>query len=158
MKYKDVDNGLYVVIDAQVLRQIEELAVGGFPNEDGGMLVGRYSDDKKTVFVTRVIAPTMKLATRTGFERKVDGMEGIWEELSKEGLRYVGEWHSHTNGTTQYSQKDYESMRDIEEEVTIQNPLLMIVGVRKGGIDGHAVYCYRERNLVNYKKMIDLKE
>ena len=87
MKFKDVENDLYVVIDAQVLRQIEKQAVCGFPNEDGGMLVGRYSDDKKTVFVTRVIAPTMKLSTRTGFERKVDGMEGMWEKLSKERKR-----------------------------------------------------------------------
>lgn len=47
------------------------------------MLVGRYSDDKKTVFVTRVIAPTMKLSTRTGFERKVDGMEGMWRNYRK---------------------------------------------------------------------------
>ena len=126
MKYKDAENDLYVVIDAQVLRQIEDQAVGGFPNEDGGMLIGRYSDDKKTVFVTRVIAPTEKLSTRTGFERKVDGMEGVWEELSKEGLRYVGEWHSHTNGTTQYSGTDFAAMKDIEKEVTIENPLLII--------------------------------
>lgn len=158
MKYKDEEKGLYAVIDTQVMRQIEKQSGIGFPNENGGMLAGRYSDDRKTVIVTRVIAPTEKLSTRTGFERKVDGMEGVWEELSKEGLQYVGEWHSHTNGTTQYSQKDYESMRDIEEEVTIENPLLMIVGVRKGGIDGHSVYCYREGKLIKYKKMIDLKE
>ena len=54
MKYKDVENDLYVVINAQVLRQIDEQAVGGFPNEDGGMLVGRYSDDKKTVYQNRI--------------------------------------------------------------------------------------------------------
>ena len=158
MKYKDVENDLYVVIDAQVLRQIEEQAVGGFPNEDGGMLVGRYSDDKKTVFVTRVIAPTEKLSTRTGFERKVEGMEGVWEELSKGGLRYVGEWHSHTNGTTQYRGTDFAAMKDIEKEVTIENPLLVIVGVRRGGVDGHAVYRYSEEKLIKYEKMIDLKE
>lgn len=35
MKFKDVENDLYVVIDAQVLRQIEKQAVCGFPNEDG---------------------------------------------------------------------------------------------------------------------------
>ena len=150
MKYKDVLNDLYVVIDAQVMRLIEEQTVGGFPHEDGGMLVGRYSDDKKTVFVTRVIAPTEKLSTRTGFERKVEGMEGVWEELSKGGLRYVGEWHSHTNGTTQYSATDFSAMKDIEKEVTIENPLLVIVGVRRGGVDGHAVYRYSEEKLIKY--------
>ena len=117
MKYKDEEKGLYVVIDPKVIRQIEEQAVGGFPNENGGMLAGIYSDDKKTVTVMRVIVPTEKLSTRTGFERKVDGMEKVWEKLSKEGLRYVGEWHSHTNGTTQYSSTDFDAIKDIEKEV-----------------------------------------
>ena len=158
MKYKDEEKGLYVVIDPKVIRQIEEQAVGGFPNENGGMLAGIYSDDKKTVTVMRVIVPTEKLSTRTGFERKVDGMEKVWEKLSKEGLRYVGEWHSHTNGTTQYSSTDFDAMKNIEKEVTIENPLLVIAGVRKGGMDGHAVYRYSDEKLIKYKKMIDLKE
>lgn len=158
MKYKDEEKGLYVVIDPTVIRQIEEQAVGGFPNENGGMLAGKYSDEKKTVTVMRVIVPTEKLSTRTGFERKVDGMEKVWEKLSKDGLRYVGEWHSHTDGTTQYSGTDLAAMKDIEREVTIENPLLVIAGVRKGGMDGHAVYRYSEERLIKYKKMIDLKE
>ena len=58
MKYKDEEKGLYVVIDPKVIRQIEEQAVGGFPNENGGMLAGIYSDDKKTVTVMRVIVPS----------------------------------------------------------------------------------------------------
>ena len=158
MKYKDEENGLYVVIDAQVMRQIEGQAIGEFPNENGGMLVGRYSDDRKTVTIERMIAPTGKNSTRTSFERKVDGMKGMWEELEKEGLRYVGEWHSHPNGSSAYSHTDFEAMEDIEKEVTIENPLLLIVGVRKDGIDNHSVYYYKDGRLIKYKKMIDLKE
>ncbi len=158
MKYKDEENNLYVVIDTQVMRQIEDQAVGGYPNEDGGMLAGRYSDDKRSVIVSRLVAPKEKLSTRIGFERRVDGMEREWEGLAKEGLRYVGEWHSHTNGTTRFSSTDFNAMKDIEKEVTIANPLLIIVGVRKGGVDGHAIYRYSEEKLIKYKKMIDLKE
>lgn len=157
MKYKDEENGLYVVIDAQVMRQIEGQAIGEYPNENGGMLAGRYSDDMRTVTIERMIAPTGKNSTRTSFERKVDGMKEMWEELEKDGLRYVGEWHSHPNGSSAYSQTDYKAMKDIEKEVTIENPLLLIVGVRKDGINNHSIFYYKEGRLIKYKKMIDLK-
>ena len=158
MKYKDGENGLYVAIDAQVMRQIKGLAIGEYPNENGGMLVGRYSGDRKTVTVERVITPTGKNTTRANFERRVDGMKDIWEELEKEGLRYVGEWHSHPNGSSAYSHIDFEAMKEIEKEVTIENPLLLIVGVRRDCIDNHSVYYYKEGRLIKYKKMIDLKD
>lgn len=158
MKYKDEENGLYVVIDAQVMRQIEGLAIGECPNENGGMLVGRYSDDRKTVTIERMIAPTGKISTRTSFERNVNGMKEMWKELKKDGLRYVGEWHSHPNGSSDYSHTDFKAMKDIEKEVTIENPLLLIIGVRKGSIDNHSVYYYKEGRLIKYKKMIDLKD
>ena len=114
MKYKDEENGLYVVIDALVLCKIESQAREEYPNENGGMLAGRYSDDNRTVWVERVITPTGKRSTRRSFEREVEGMKDMWEELEKEGLRYVGEWHSHPNGTTAYSDTDFEAMKSIE--------------------------------------------
>lgn len=158
MKYKDEENGLYMVIDALVLCKIESQAREEYPNENGGMLAGRYSDDNRTVWVERVITPTGKRSTRRNFEREVEGMKDMWEELEKEGLRYVGEWHSHPNGTTAYSDTDFEAMKSIEQEVTIENPLLLITSVRRNGVDSHAVYYYKNGRLIKYKKMIDLKE
>ena len=58
------------------------------------------------------------------------GLENVWEQLAKEGLQYVGEWHSHPNGSTQYSSTDLAAMIDIEKEVAIENPLLLIVSVK----------------------------
>ena len=57
--------------------------------------------------------------------------------MVKDGLRYVGEWHSHPNGSTQYSDIDLAAMVDIEKEVAIENPLLLIVGVRSDGLSAH---------------------
>lgn len=101
--------------------------------------------------------PVEKLTGRTTFKRNAKGLEKVWEQLAKDGLRYVvGEWHSHPNGSTQYSSTDLATMIDIEKEVTIANPLL-IVGVRSDGISSHTFYCYKNNELLEYKKMVKIK-
>ena len=36
-------------------------AEGEYPNENGGMLAGRYSKDKHTVYIEKVVVPVEKL-------------------------------------------------------------------------------------------------
>ena len=103
MKYYLVNDDLYIEINASVFNQIKLQAEGEYPNENGGMLAGRYSADRHTVYIEKVVVPVEKLTGRTTFMRKTNGLEKVWEQLSQEGLRYVGEWHSHPNGSTQYS-------------------------------------------------------
>ena len=124
MKYYLASNDLFIEIQVAVFNQIQSQAEGEYPNENGGMLAGRYSADRHTVY----------------------------------GLRYVGEWHSHPNGSTQYSSTDLKAMVDIEKEVSITNPILLIVGVRNNGLSAHTFYCYRNNNLFKYKKMVDLRD
>ncbi|WP_315332180.1 DUF6602 domain-containing protein [Prevotella histicola] len=158
MKYYLPSNDLYVEIQASVLSYIQLQAESEYPNENGGMLAGRYSIDRRTVYIEKVVVPQEKLTTRTTFSRDAKGLERFWEQLAKEGLQYVGEWHSHPNGSTQYSRTDLEAMIDIEKEVAIENPLLLIVGVKSGRLSAHTFYCYKNNNLLEYKKMIDLRE
>lgn len=158
MKYYLASDDLYIEIQASVFNQIQLQAEGEYPNENGGMLAGQYSADRHTVYIEKVIVPVEKLTGRTTFKRNAKGLEKVWEQLAKEGLRYVGEWHSHPNGSTQYSSTDLAAMVDIEKEVTITNPLLLIVGVRSYGLSTHSFYCYNNNKLLKYKKMIDLKE
>ena len=158
MKYYLASDDLYIEIKTPVFNQIKLQAEGEYPNENGGMLAGRYSADRHTVFIEKVVAPVEKLTGRTTFMRNTNGLEKVWKQLAKEGLRYVGEWHSHPNGSTQYSNTDLTAMIDIEKEVTIENPILMIVGVRGCGLSAHTFYCYKKNKLLKYKKMIDLRE
>ena len=148
---------MYIEIQASVFNQIQLQAEAEYPNENGGMLAGRYSVDRHTVYIEKVVVPVEKLTSRTTFKRKAKGLEKVWEQLVKDGLRYVGEWHSHPNGSTQYSNTDLTAMVDIEKEVTIANPLLLIVGVRGDGLSAHTFYCYKNNKLLKYKKMIDLR-
>ena len=120
MKYYLASDDLYIEIQASVFNQIQLQAEGEYPNENGGMLAGRYSTDRHTVYIEN----------RTTFIRNTKGMEKVWEQLANDGLRYVGEWHSHPNCSTQYSGTDLSAMADIEKEVSIENPLLLIVNHR----------------------------
>lgn len=158
MKYYLASDNLYIEIKASVFNQIKLQAEGEYPNENGGMLAGRYSADRHTVYIEKVVVPVEKLTGRTTFMRKTNGLEKVWEQLSQEGLRYVGEWHSHPNGSTQYSGSDLAAIIDIEKEVAIENPILMIVGVRGCRLSALTFYCYKNNKLLEYKKMIDLRE
>lgn len=158
MKYYQASGDLYIEIKTSVFNQIKLQAEGKYPNENGGMLAGRYSADRHTVYIESVVVPMEKVMGRATFMRNTKGLEKVWKELTKEGLRYVGEWHSHPNGSTQYSGTDLMAMVDIEKEVTIENPILLIVGVRSDGLSAHTFYCFKNNKLLEYKKMIDLKE
>lgn len=158
MKYYQASRDLYIEIKTSVFNQIKLQAEGKYPNENGGMLAGRYSADRHTVYIENMIVPMEKVMGRTTFIRNTKGLEKVWEELIKEGLRYVGEWHSHPNGSTQYSDTDLMAMVDIEKEVVIENPILLIVSVRSDGLSAHTFYCYKNNELLEYKKMIDLRE
>ena len=158
MKYYLASNDLFIEIQVAVFNQIQSQAEGEYPNENGGMLAGRYSADRHTVYIEKVVMPIKKLTGRTTFMRNAKGLEKVWKQLAKDGLRYVGEWHSHPNGSTQYSSTDLKAMVDIEKEVSITNPILLIVGVRNNGLSAHTFYCYRNNNLFKYKKMVDLRD
>ena len=157
MKYYQEKCGLYIEMRTSVFAKIQLQAMSEYPNENGGMLAGRYSADKHTVYVEEVVIPVEKTTGRTSFVRKIKGLDAVWETLGKKGLRYIGEWHSHPNGTTQYSPTDKIAMVEIENEVAIGNPILLIVGVTNDGVNAHTFYCYRNNNLLKYKEMIDLR-
>lgn len=158
MKYYLASEDLYIEINAVVFKQIQVQAEGEYPNENGGMLAGRYSADRHTVYIENVVVPKEKQTGRTTFMRNPKGLEKMWNQLARKGLRYVGEWHSHPNGSTQYSSTDMAAMIDIEKEVAIENPIMLIVGVRNCGMGAHTFYCYKNKKLLEYKKMIDLRD
>ena len=158
MKYYLASNDLYVEMQSSVFKQIQLQAESEYPNENGGILIGRYSTDRHTVHIEKIVVPVEKMTGRTMFMRNTKGMEKVWEQLAKDGLRYVGEWHSHPNGSTKYSSTDLATMVEIEKEVSIENPLLLIVGVRSDGVSAHTFYCYKNNKLLEYRKMIDLRD
>lgn len=61
MKYYLASNDLYIEILASVFNQIQLQAESEYPNENGGMLAGRYSTDRRTVYIEKIVMPIEKV-------------------------------------------------------------------------------------------------
>ena len=150
VRLKLTDREWYAEIADEVLQAIEKVAKEAYPNEGGGFLFGRY--DGQTVYVTYMEKPIKYRATRYSFEREVDKEQfaRIQKELQ---VHYVGEWHSHTNGKSQYSSRDIRSMSEIAEHETtgIVTPLLLIEAASKNGAKGYTLYLYDNKKLLKYE-------
>ena len=155
MIYKDNIHNLYLEIDSKVVQDIRKQAVEAFPNETGGFLVGKYSVDNNTAIVSLVLTPVKIASGPTCFQRETDGMESVWDELYKEGLVYLGEWHSHPNGNSMYSATDKKALTNIarSETVVINNPIMMIVSLSKKKINRMNAYYYNNGEIIEYEKV-----
>lgn len=80
-------------------------------------------------------------------------MEPIWDSLYNEGLIYLGEWHSHPNGSSSYSMTDRKALTNIAESetVNISNPIMLIVGFNKSRIIEIKAYYYKDFDIIEYE-------
>ena len=153
---RTIEGESYIKIEESVLDAIYEEALRVYPWEGGGFLFGNYSEDRTVVYVRRILKPLNMRATGMSFERVVDKktFETIYDE---EGLIYVGEWHSHPNGSSLYSSMDKQAMIRIAEypKTLIEHPLLMIVGVKNRRVQEYSVYMYDNQKLLRYEQSGD---
>ena len=160
MKYNIANRNLSLKISQDILDEMYSKALASFPNETGGMFAGYISEDGHEAIVERLVVPSRTESTYATFVRKTDGMEQMWRELSEQGLTYLGEWHTHPKGTTQYSNTDYQAMVGIanDKNVALATPLLFIISLKDSGITDNRAYLYDNGTLLKYESMIDLKE
>lgn len=91
--------GLKVVWDDGLRSKLRSWREQHFPNETGGVLLGYFDLQMRTVFVVDALpAPADSQEQPGGFIR---GIEGLQEAVAEAGrrttniVRYIGEWHSH---------------------------------------------------------------
>lgn len=129
------DIGLSLKIKDELLIKMNKLGKEYYPNEYGGLLVGRYSDDFKSVFIEETVLPKEFRSSRFKFERGVKGLKKVLHDFFKQtpSLSYVGEWHTHPDGTPIPSITDVAALKTIaqHDEVYIENPVLLIIGISK---------------------------
>lgn len=154
MIYRDNIHNLYLEIDNTVVQEILKQALEAFPNETGGFLVGKYSAGNNTATVSLVLTPVKIISSPTCFQRETVGMESVWDELYKEGLVYLGEWHSHPNGNSMYSATDKKALTNIarSETVVINNPIMLIVSLSKKKINRMNAYYYNNGEIIEYER------
>lgn len=128
--------GYVVHIPAAILQQIRVLGLRFHPKEFGGIFLGQRSDDGKEINITEMVLPTKFVSKSTVFTRHPDNLNQRIAQVYKETngqVNYVGEWHTHPNGNSQFSGKDLKTMQEISKssEVKTSTPLLLIAGVTK---------------------------
>lgn len=147
-------NNLEIVIEDLLLAEIEKIAVKHYPNEFGGFLLGKYSEDFRSVNVESIILPTVFKSSHTLFQRSTAKVEKKFNEEFNENHRYyIGEWHSHPDGSTMFSNTDLNAMIETakSDEVQIKNPLLLIVSINREKIQDFTFYYFTENKLLPYE-------
>lgn len=88
-----------LVLDERLLGKLAELRAEKLPNETGGVLIGLYELDRKTIHVVETIPSPPDSAEWPNLY--IRGSEGLLKSVevlaARTGgqLAYVGEWHSH---------------------------------------------------------------
>lgn len=153
MKYKLPFRGLSLKIEDKLLEYMYSKALDTYPNEVGGMLAGRY-ESKNSAIVEHIVMPKEISGSHNEFVRDTAGLEELWAELKNESIEYLGEWHTHPNGSSHYSRTDLHAMNEIvkDEYVSILNPILLILSLDRTRIKGHNVYLYDSSRLFVFQK------
>lgn len=123
---------LKLVVDDSLLKSIYQSSCRHYPKEYGGFLIGKYSDDFKTLYIEQSITAEIFNSSRIEFNRESNYLKSEFEKLFiDKGLYYIGEWHTHPDGEAWYSSTDLKAMISIahEKNVKIDNPILLILSI-----------------------------
>jgi len=147
-------NQVKLTIKENLLNEIIEEGKKHFPNEFGGFLLGYYSSEYKMLHVCEYILPKKYTGLPTIFQRSTDEVtEEFKDAFNRRQLYYVGEWHTHPDGPTSYSNTDLKSMIEIAEceTVKIKNPILLIIGISQNRLVDYTFYFYNNKKLLQYE-------
>ena len=107
-----------VLLTERARQRIHELASRTFsvsqPSETGGVLFGERDDAARTITVDEASGPPPdSTQSPTGFVRGTHGVGDLLETLgdasASSRATYLGDWHTHPNGTAELSSTDRQS-------------------------------------------------
>ncbi|MFZ5894683.1 MAG: Mov34/MPN/PAD-1 family protein [Myxococcota bacterium] len=140
---KTEDSIFAVELEASVLGTLDRYCCDAGSFETGGILLGRYSEDRSVAIVSEATPPPMD--SRRGHAWFVRGVHGLRDVLSqrwqaRERTYYVGEWHFHPATHVEPSGEDFAQMLEIgrAKEYECREPLLLIFCARKH--DGQRIF------------------
>lgn len=146
MLFQSADRRFGLRLDARDVKKITKLCRRAFPNETGGILIGRYNERHDLAEITGISPPPPDShQAPTAFYRGVQGLQRCLQRLWH-GKRqyYIGEWHFHPLGTPEPSGRDAAQMRDIATAKNYRCPepvLLIVAGTAERPLDFGAYVC-----------------
>lgn len=144
--------GLKIEYDDSLLEEIKEIGLIHYPNEIGGYLLGRYSNNKSKATIVKQIIALEYTNSPVSFKHIVneETITLLTELFDKEDIHYIGEWHTHPNSDSRYSQTDFNALKKIAAG-NVQNPILLIVGFEKKGIKDYSFNVYFNKKIYKYE-------
>lgn len=138
-----------------LLEKLCKYGVQWHPKEFGGILVGYYADDNRTVIISETVIPEEFRSSRFSFERRNKGLKKILERLYRQSppLVYVGEWHTHPDNPAIPSATDMKALQEIvqDKRVFINNPILLIISICKEKC-APAFFVYNNNKVYRYEE------
>ncbi len=152
-RFKQDNLGLYLLIEDSALSSIISNAFPKNGKENGGFLVGKYRWGN-VALVLKEMRPARINSTSISYIRFTEGMNNVWDTLyEEEGFIYLGEWHSHPRGSSQYSSTDLRTMIELQNDLqmNIKFPLFLIIG---GSEISHtiAIYTISKNKIYGFKR------
>jgi integrative and conjugative element protein (TIGR02256 family) len=151
--YKKNKRGtILIYISHDCTYRLSELIQQKKPYETGGILVGTRTAEH--IFILAVVdAGPKSLEKRTMFKKDFSYAKSELARLHTESQGkwgYLGEWHSHPDGSLMPSSVDVKSMNDIVKSILNSNltPILLIGDIRKGGLEFQIYNTSLKRGLV----------
>lgn len=161
MIFINKETELELIIDSQLIQRMANYGRKKYPNEFGGLLLGRYVNNNKTVLIENTLLPKRYKSSQYFFER---GSEGLKTSLelhynSRPSLLYIGEWHTHPDNPAQPSPTDLKAMKELADDknVLITNPVLMIFEIQKRTYSMELYFLYKNK-LLRYSPIEDRKD
>lgn len=133
-----------IITNNSVIDKISRMAKANFPDETGGVMIGRLDRQKKVAIVTDVWeAPGDSEATSVGFSRGLAGLKSkiaLLESDTNDYLSYIGEWHSHPPGyDTDLSSVDSPTAKRMAEELEQDRVPAICLITNSEKFDAHVV-------------------
>lgn len=143
---------LEIQYDDNLLDELEKIALIHYPNEIGGYLLGKYSNDKSKAIIVKQIVALEYSNSPVSFKHIVnkETKEELIELYEDEGIHYIGEWHTHPNSDSRYSQTDFNALKKIANG-DVQNPILLIIGFDKKGIRDYSFNVFFNKKIYKYE-------
>lgn len=116
------DNPKWLVkIPQDLLQQIRIQTKSSGKNETGGYLLGVVSEKRKTIFILQNYVPKDSSKKPMSLRLGTSGWNDFLKDCQRKTggqLQYLGDWHSHPNGTTQRSSTDKDTFNNIKTELS----------------------------------------
>lgn len=154
MNLKCNDIGLNLVLSDILVEKLYSIGIKHYPREFGGLLIGHYSEDMKTCYITETILPKKYKSSKYSFERGKEGLEEKLQEFydKEPKLIYIGEWHTHPDNLPIPSSTDIKALELIanHDDVVIKNPVGLIMGLNTKNYE-IGLYIHFKNKLYRYE-------